>query len=356
VTTLAAALPAAGRRVPIAGRTFVSPGFDFLFIAGGWSLAVLPLLALSGGLSATAQQYSWLPVLVLLAASTHVGASTVRLYTKPGSLHDYPFLTMVFPLLTVVALTAAVAWPDAVGRHVQALYLTWTPYHYAAQSYGLAVMYCYRSGCSLDATDKKLLRLTCLVPFVLAFLRSRGSGIEWLVPASVLEQPALGYGRHLLVQALLGLTLAAPGALFLRLGRPGKAGMPLISLLTIFTNGIWWLVLQYGNAFVWATIFHGVQYLCISAIFHVKEQAQQPSNRRGWPYHVLRFYLLSAILAYCLFHVWPVAYLLAGFGWAEAMFLTTAVLSLHHVVVDAYIWRLRRDRNYRVVTADAHPA
>jgi hypothetical protein len=355
MTSLAVTLPATQRRPLIAGRTFVSPSFDFLLIAGGWSLAVLPLLAMGGGPSVTAQ-YGWLPVLVLLAASTHVGASTVRLYTKPGSLQDYRFLTMVFPLLTVVALTVSVAWPEAVGRHIQALYLTWTPYHYAAQSYGLAIMYCYRSGCQPDATDKKLLRLACLVPFALAFMRSRGSGIEWLVPASVLDQPTLGYLRHVLVQALLVLTLTAPVALFLRLGRQGRVGMPLISLLTVFTNGIWWVTLQYGNAFVWATIFHGVQYLCISAIFHVKEQTQQPDNRRGWPYHVLRFYFLSAILAYCLFHVWPVAYLLAGFGWAEAMFLTTAVLSLHHVVVDAYIWRLRRDRNYQVVTAGAQPA
>jgi hypothetical protein len=243
-----------------------------------------------------------------------------------------------------------------VGRHIQALYLTWTPYHYAAQAYGLAVMYSYRSGCPLDAADKKLLRLACLVPFALAFLRARAAGIEWLVPASMLEQPGVGYARHVLVQVLIVLTLVAPVALFVRLVRPGKAGLPLISLLTIFTNGIWWVALQYGNAFVWATIFHGVQYLCISAVFYVKEQSQRPDNRRGVPYHVLRFYLLSVVLAYCLFHAWPVAYVLAGFGWAEAMFLTTAVLSLHHVVVDAYVWRLRRDRTNGVVAAGAQPA
>jgi hypothetical protein len=28
----------------------------------------------------------------------------------------------------------------------------------------------------------------------------------------------------------------------------------------------------------------------------------------------------------------------------------TAVINIHHFVVDAYIWRLRRDPNYRIVT------
>jgi hypothetical protein len=356
MTTLAATLPAAGRPSVVTGRPFVSSSFDLLFIAGGWSLIALPLLVMGGGISQTAQA-GWLPVLVLLAASTHVGASTVRLYTKPGARQDFRFLTMAFPLVTVAALTIGIAWPDLVGRHIQALYLTWTPYHYAAQAYGLAIVYSYRSGCALDEGDKKLLRLTCLVPFALAFLRARAAGIEWLVPASVLEMPGVGYARHLVVQVLLVLTLLAPVALFWRLARPGKTGLPLISLLTIFTNGIWWVALQYGDAFVWATVFHGVQYLCISAIFYVKEQSGRPDNQRGWVHHTLRFYVLSLVLAYCLFHAWPVAYMLAGFGWAEAMFLTTAVLSLHHVIVDAYVWKLRRDRGNQVVaTGAAQPA
>ncbi len=38
---------------------------------------------------------------------------------------------------------------------------------------------------------------------------------------------------------------------------------------------------NYINAFFWAALFHGVQYLTIAAIFHVREQTRRPENRRG---------------------------------------------------------------------------
>jgi hypothetical protein len=48
-------------------------------------------------------------------------------------------------------------------------------------------------------------------------------------------------------------------------------------------------------------------------------------------------------------------------GWvrpgADAAQLTVAVINIHHFIVDAYIWRLRKDPNYRtVVDATAEPA
>ena len=45
---------------------------------------------------------------------------------------------MVLPLVSIGVLTAAVLAPGTLGQNLQALYLTWSPYHYAAQAYGLA--------------------------------------------------------------------------------------------------------------------------------------------------------------------------------------------------------------------------
>ena len=36
--------------------------------------------------------------------------------------------------------------------------------------------------------------------------------------------------------------------------------------------------------------------------------------------------------------------------------LVVAVINIHHFVVDAYVWRLRRDPNYRTVVDGAVPA
>jgi hypothetical protein len=68
---------------------------------------------------------------------------------------------------------------------------------------------------------------------------------------------------------------------------------------------------------------------------------------------VLRFYLVCLALGWVLFEVWPYAYVAAGFTLAQSMLLTTAVINIHHFIVDRGIWRVRRDANYRIVVGEA---
>ena len=84
-------------------------------------------------------------------------------------------------------------------------------------------------------------------------------------------------------------------------------------------------------------------------IFHVKTIPRGPDTGAA-PLSTPSFYASSLALGYLLFYVWPFAYRLAGFGLAESMLLCAAVINIHHFIVDRYIWRLRRDSNYRVVT------
>ena len=357
MTTAAVALGSSSR-FPL-GRVFVHPVFDTLVIGGGLSVLVTALLSWGGNaLSPVAVQATLLPALpflIFFSNSTHFAASTVRLYTKPGAYRELRFLTLAFPLVTLLVLTLAIAFAPVAGRHLQALYLTWSPYHYAAQAYGLAAMYCYRSGCPLQDSDKVMLRLACLMPFLHAFLASPTIGIDWFLPESMLEAPAFVAGRATVVAVLGVLTFALPVVWFGRVAWREKTAPPLISLLTVVANGLWWITLNYFHAFYLATIFHGLQYLAVVAIFHVKDQERVEAIPRGWLSHVLGFYGACLALGYLLFQTLPFAYVAMGFGLAESLLLVTAVINIHHFVVDAYIWRLRRDPNYRIVTG-AEPA
>jgi hypothetical protein len=261
---------------------------------------------------------------------------------------------MGLPLATLAVVSLAVALPELLGPHLQNLYLTWSPYHYAAQAYGLGAMYCYRSGLELDARDKGLLRLACLTPFVFAFLRGPAAGVEWFVPEPWLALPAVAETRRALVAALGVLSLLAPVALYVRALRRGRP-LPLLAFLVVASNAIWWVVLLYERAFVLATVFHGLQYLAIVTIFHVRERLAAPGNRRGWLAHAAGFYALCLGLAWALFSAWPYAYVALGFGVAESVLLTVATVNIHHFIVDAYIWRLRGDANYRVVAGATAP-
>lgn len=295
----------------------------------------------------------WLPAFILLSNSAHFASSSVRLYTKPDHFRHFPFLTMLLPGIAIIVTYVAMMWPVEFGKHLQALYLTWSPFHYAAQAYGLAVMYCYRSDCQLTLADKRLLWLVCMLPFFRSFLGAADSGLRWFVsPEFILQHQSLRVLLDHGTQWLLLLTFAIPVGYFLRLQLSKSSPMPLISLLIVLTNGVWWIALDYLDAFVWATVFHGLQYLAIVIIFHVKDQLRRPENRRGALFHACWFYGISLLLGYGLFYCWPQFYVLLGFGLVESMLLVIAVINIHHFIVDAYIWRLRKDKNLETVVAE----
>jgi hypothetical protein len=293
----------------------------------------------------------------LLSNSCHFAASTVRLYTKPGARRALPFLSMIFPLIMFAALTLCMVFPDNAGNSFRSLYLSWSPYHYAAQAYGLAVVYAYRSGCKLTPADKRWLRWAALLPFFYAFLTAPGAGLFWFVSKEQLQSvPILATTVHALVKILPVVGMLAPFLVFAKVWRSGNGPLPIISGLCLIANGIWWFALTAMQAFFWATIFHGLQYLVIAAIFHVREQTALPANRHGAAWHAVWFYGTSLLLGYALFRILPAAFTLVGFGMVESMLLVIAAINVHHFIVDAYIWRLRPgDSNRRVVEA-ATPA
>ena len=161
------------------GRTFLSPAFDYLLIGGGLSLLVVVILLLvpSGYELVTAET---LPYFFLLCNSAHFASSTVRLYTKPGACHSMPNVAMVLPLLAFLVLALCMFQADTLGPQLNAIYLTWSPFHYAAQAYGLSIMYCYRSGCLLGVHNKRLLWWVSMVPFFHNFMTGPKIGLHWI--------------------------------------------------------------------------------------------------------------------------------------------------------------------------------
>jgi hypothetical protein len=343
---------ARGFATALIGRSFVNPLFDYLVIGGGVSLFLTAVVLLDRDRGNIVDQAA-LPWFMLIFNSAHFASSTVRLYTKPGTYQALPFLTMAFPLVVLAVLTTCLWFAGSAGPHLQSLYLTWSPYHYAAQAYGLAVVYAYRSGCQLSTGNKRLLWWTSLLPFFYAFVGDQGSGLHWLLPPALLANPHVDAVHLFLVRVLPWGAFA--GALFLmaRVAGSSSGPLPLISILMLVANAAWWCLLP-QHAFVWATIFHGLQYLAIVTIFHVNDQMGRPDNRHGRLYHVAWFYGVSLLLGYGLFSCLPWGFVAAGFGMAESIVLVVAVINIHHFIVDAFIWRLKKgDGNRKIVEAGA---
>jgi hypothetical protein len=343
----------------LVGRAFVHPLFDGLVIGGGLSLLVMAVVVARGKFSLGGLRFGGLSIpldatLVLAANSAHFAASSVRLYTKPGAREALPYVCCAFPLIALALAALAIADAGAFAGALQALYLTWSPYHYGAQAYGLALIYAYRSGCGVAPAEKRALRLVALAPFAMMFLGAPNSGLAWLVPGAWLAEPGIAALRGGALQVLRALSLAGPLLLFAQQWRRNGRPWPLISVGVLLSNAIWFALVDYRDAAVWATVFHGLQYLAIAMIFHARDRVAQPGNRRSALAHQLRFYAASLALGYGLFYLLPQGFGAAGFGMVESTLMVIALINLHHFAVDAFIWRLSRgDGNRRIVERGA---
>ena len=324
----------------LVGRCLVNPVVDYLFVGGVITIPIFIATYFFPQLISTNSNVTLRTFILFNGA--HFGASTVRLYTKPNAQREFPLLSWGFPVVCFATVGWAL-WSPLVGRNITALYFTWSPYHYAMQTYGLAVMYAMRSGAKLEGRDKTQIWLVCLLPFLHAVLTSPDGGLSWFVSRQWLATvPALMLVYNSTVVVVTAATCLLPFSLFWQLHRMRGKNVPLISLVLQVTNAIWWLGTSYLNAWWWAAMLHSIQYLIVVVERHVGEQMARP-DRHG-PLHrpvvyAAAFYGVSFVLGVVLFFIMPLAYVPFGFTATQSFTMVTWVINLHHFIVDGFIWR-----------------
>ena len=90
-------------------------------------------------------------------------------------------------------------------------------------------------------------------------------------------------------------------------------------------------------------------YLAIVGIFHVRDHGVASEGHKRALTQVATFYGICVVLGYALFQCWPYGYVLAGYGTVESALMVIAAINVHHFIVDGFIWRIRKDPNYRTV-------
>ena len=335
---------------PRFGKTFFNPVVDLLLISGGFTLPILLIASL--GFSLQTEGTLKLGCLILFNYA-HFASSTLRLYTKPGATARHGFLAYGFPVVLLVVTLLAISFPEGFGGHFMALVLTWSPYHYAAQAYGLALMYSYRSGMTFSPVEKRWLWWICMLPFIRAFLDIDDSSVAemmgvrgafWLLPASMLAVgSALGDALRAVVSWLTPVVYILPIA-YACLGR---SRLPVVALALVLLNALWLTAFTLFDAVVWATIAHSVQYLLVVVLAHAKDEksASRVGARQDPQVRMGGFYGGSIALGMVLFLVVPVVIhesaALFGATWAlsQCYLMLVAAVNIHHFIVDGYIWR-----------------
>jgi len=147
-----------GRSVALrSGRWLYGRGLDLWIGCGVGYLALVPVL-FGYGLASGVQAWSTgiTKALTIGINAPHYGATVLRVYAHAADRARYRFFA--------IYVTLAVAIAFAVGTHswwvasiLITLYATWSPWHFAGQNYGIAVMFLRRRGIGVDAGTKRLL-------------------------------------------------------------------------------------------------------------------------------------------------------------------------------------------------------
>lgn len=337
------------------------PATDLLLGCGGlYAIAVVVLLFAGPSLRET-QPSLLFPLLAMFAGTPHYGATLLRVYEHRRDRRSY-WLFSLWATLAVAATLVAGLWIPAVGMFLVTLYLTWSPWHYTGQNYGIAVMMLRRNGVAFTATDKRWIYASFVLSYVMVFLILHGGSASPDAPA---DYQARGIGfqplgipvaaLNIIVPGLAvaaGVALVGAGYRLLRLARPGAlvpAGMLALTQVLWFTLPLLLKFFGSGPAraevldwnfrvhyFMWIATGHFVQYLWVTSY-----TARKSDDFPGYGLWYAKILAAgSAIWAIPTVLLSPLGVGPLSLDLGLGVLIASAV-NVHHFVLDGAIWKLK---------------
>jgi tetratricopeptide (TPR) repeat protein len=332
--------------------------FAFYGVAGAGILAVQP---------------RWLfPLLVMLLSMPHYGATLLRVYEQREERRRY-VLFAVWATLFVVALSVVAVHNVWIASLMFTVMVTWSPWHYTGQNYGLGLVFLRRRGVEVSPGMKRWVYAAFVLSYVFIFLIMHGSAVDgftsFAYDASDVSFMRLGIPPSIcawlvpLTGAAYVVVTGVAGTLLVQRG--GWRNVAPIAALAL-TQALWF-VLPFGtHYFGWHTgmhpldqqdgfrdytlmIFmgHGLQYLWVTSYY-----ARHSDGWSGLGNYYAKV-LASGVAVWTL----PVLLLTpdgpGGFAYdAGFSIVVGAAVNLHHFILDGAIWKLRNLRIARVLIRD----
>jgi pentatricopeptide repeat protein len=330
-----------------------SPGLDLIVGCGAWSL---PLLALAYSFN-SGMAAGWVAafyVLALFINYPHYMATIYRAYRAPQDFARYRAYT-VYATCGLAAVLLAAHWWYALIPWLFTIYLTWSPWHYMGQNYGLLMMFAGRNQVEIDRKDRNAIRGAFVASYLMIFLtfHANGSTDPYMVSLGL---PAFA---DLLRIPLLAVFLVLAIWPLSRLGR--RFGWrPMLAPGTLCLTQFLWFVLptvleltfsfQLPQASYSAgvlAVLHSAQYLWITSHFARSETRTQGSP---WRYAAYCGVLFLGGLALFVPGPW-IASSIFGRDFAGSFLVFTAVVNIHHFILDGVVWKLRDARVRRILVS-----
>ncbi|MCA9058149.1 MAG: hypothetical protein KDA85_06600 [Planctomycetaceae bacterium] len=326
-----------------ATRSITVPGsFEWLFVITGGLAVFLPFILLVGEQELEREQhvhwYFWLSVLI---GSPHVYSTYVRQHRKIREGHSSLWLGI--PAYLAIALSLTLLHRGGVFVQTITLVNVWQSFHYLRQAYGVGCLYGGQQ--QFDATDRRLrwwayhFTFPWLIIGRWDMLYDAWGGQSYeLIPVDFDDSVM----RFLGVIALIGVYTQVIAEIRL-IRRNGRAYRPTGLICYAVCLGIHYygfmIVTHFHRGFEAITFYHAMQYL---ALVWVLERRQRAAAGNRW---------IASIPNLAGFGIFWLTLYLLGFGWEQ--YLTTAIerwwiiastillssISVHHYVVDSFLWR-----------------
>jgi tetratricopeptide (TPR) repeat protein len=354
-----------------ASRWLYGPWRDLLFGCGLWYAAALGALAFVG---AGLREHGG-PLVVsfasLLVLTPHYGATLLRVYEQREDRRAYAYFA-VHASLALLALFAVAVHVPAVAALVFTLYISWSPWHYSGQNFGVAAMFLRRRGIALEGAGRRWLHASFVLSYALTLLALHtGARVSDVAPVST-ETAAVRFvsldldpriGEPLFAAMAVAYAASVVGAASWLLRR-GRAADALPALALIATQALWfslplalrrfgvrtgfepWESSAGAYYFLWIATAHGLQYLWITAYYAGvgRGGAAAPAPR----------YFAKVLAAGAL--VWTLPALAFAPGLLGRLpydgglaLLVASIVNLHHFVLDGAVWKLRDGRVARIL-------
>jgi tetratricopeptide (TPR) repeat protein len=332
------------------------PWIDLIFGCGAWSAPLLLIAALLG----TSHFHTWTVAFYLLAIVfnyPHFMATIYRAYRTKAEFVKYRVFTLHLTVLLVLTGLLAHVWFPLVPW-VFTLYICWSPWHYSRQNFGLLMMFLRRNGAAVSVAERRLLHYAFVASYIMLLIsfQTGASGDPLVLSLGIPVRFA-----HPAELLLAGSFLVLSAVAFLRLAKSGLRALtaPLTLLLSQF---LWFLVpillelvmriqipqSRYSSGIL--AVLHSTQYLWITSYYAQREA--RAAGRVGWSRTAYFGTLIAGGIALFIPGPWIVSYVF-HYDFAVSFLIFTALVNIHHFILDGAIWKLRDSRVATLLTARA---
>jgi len=325
-----------------------NPWLDLIVGCGAWSG---PLL-LFAYFTATPNVLIWsvgFYALALFFNYPHYMATIYRAYHRAEDVRKYRIFTVHITAIVALTLLLSHFWFRALPL-IFTLYLTWSPWHYSGQNYGLFMMFARRAGAKPTTAEKRALYAAFLISYVILFLsfHTGSSNDPLFLSLGIPGRPA-SFVASALAVAFVALSIFGLARLQEQTG-----WRPLLPALTLFSTQFVWFLLptmlsmgegmripqsRYSTGVL--AVMHSAQYLWITSYYARREaDAEGVSRWRPFGYFAI---LVAGGIALFVPGPWLASHVF-HYDFTASFLIFTALVNIHHFILDGAIWKLRDGR------------